>query len=82
MSRGERIEEGKIMARLARRVRLVIGSLFSYCPQGSQRGQAMTEYIVALAFAVCALIAFSTSMQIAVFRYLQPIYFWVGLPIP
>jgi uncharacterized membrane protein len=48
----------------------------------AEAGQAMTEYVVALAGAVVGLIVFSRLMQIAVFRYLQPIYFWVGLPIP
>jgi hypothetical protein len=48
----------------------------------SERGQTMTEYLVALAFAVTGLLAFSKAFQIAIARYLAPIYFMVGLPIP
>ncbi len=70
------------MTRIFDRARLALAMAIAYCPGRDQRGQAMTEYIVALAGAVVGLIVFSRTMQIAVFRYLQPIYFWVGLPIP
>ena len=48
----------------------------------SDRGQTMTEYIVALAFAATGLLVFSKAFQIAIARYLAPIYFTIGLPIP
>lgn len=46
------------------------------------RGQAMLEYVIATLLCVALLIGFSASMQVAVARYLNPIFFWVGLPIP
>lgn len=72
----------RVIGRLVRPLLLATAVVFPYCRGRGEKGQAMVEYIVALAGAVVGLIVFSRLMQIAVFRYLQPIYFWVGLPIP
>lgn len=68
--------------RLARRIRLASVARFSYRAAGDERGQAMLEYVVVTLTCVALLIGLSRSMQIAIARYLAPIYFWVGLPIP
>ena len=45
-------------------------------------GQAMTEYVLVTLVAVTGLIGFSLLLRLALRSYLEPIYFFVGLPIP
>jgi hypothetical protein len=47
-----------------------------------QSGQAMLEYLLTLVLAVFPLIVFTWAMQRAIVKYLIPIYFFIGLPIP
>jgi hypothetical protein len=49
---------------------------------GSERGQAMMEYVLITIVCVLGLLGFSVIFQRAIKAYLLPIYFFVGLPIP
>ncbi len=47
----------------------------------SEKGQAMTEYIIVFCLAVIPLAAFITPLRIAIHNYLQGIYFIISLPL-
>ena len=47
----------------------------------SEKGQAMTEYIIVFCLAVIPLAAFITPLRIAIRNYLQGIYFTISVPL-
>ena len=47
-----------------------------------ERGQGMTEYVVVATLTMIPLVIFFIPMLRAIRIYLQPIYFFIGLPIP
>jgi len=50
--------------------------------RGSERGQAMLEYVVTTLLAVLGLIGVGTLMHAAIGRYLLEIYYITAMPVP
>ena len=47
-----------------------------------ERGQGMTEYVVVATLTMLPLVIFFIPMLTAIRIYLQPIYFFIALPVP
>lgn len=47
-----------------------------------ERGQGMTEYVVVATLTILPLVIFFIPMLTAIRIYLQPIYFFIALPVP
>jgi uncharacterized protein involved in cysteine biosynthesis len=47
-----------------------------------EEGQGMTEYVVVATLTMIPLIVLFLPMMAALRRYLHPIYYFIGLPIP